>query len=272
MATYIPRHISGILAVILQELDPLTDLPLEGGVECLIECPESITCEPNLQEGTTITKICGDNRIDAIRRLPDAVIDYTATLTGGGLTPCALDLISGANLVYSLDAEGAPTENVQWVNVPLLEEGLQFRPFRMFVFCGTYLGDAMRGQTVLIFNRCKGALPSIDVGNDDFYAPEWDITAMEASIAGLSMLTIGYYRSQEAPTSLPDELNIVGVATTDPDITTPEGASAFGVAPLSNGVQTVQVKTSNPITNETVANAKVNETAALQGTKVTKKK
>lgn len=196
----------GVALIIVEELDPLTQLPLEGGIVGRITCAESLSFEPNLESGTTTNVICNKpnpatNMINptviATLSIDDVLIDYDVTLTDNQFDPVLMGLFSGATIIY--DEE---TGAIVSMCSPMLSEGQNSRPFRMTVYVSEVQGSSITGYSVFTFNYCVGKYPSFDF-EDAFYTPEFEIKAKEATLAGLPIWC--WTQVDTLPGDTPDE-------------------------------------------------------------------
>lgn len=193
----------GVDRVFMQELDPETMLPPvdeEGnqtGVTYLLKCAESLTAEPQVEEGDETIRTCpSSNAVLAIRKQPDSLYGYDITLTDNEFTPAVFALINGWEVTA-----GTIPDAVTAMQTPMLLDGTQFKPFRLIVFSSAYVGDDVTGYAMFVFNRCRGTASTIDL-QQDFWQPEYTIQAREATRANLPMASYGFYNGTEPPDSL----------------------------------------------------------------------
>lgn len=182
----------GVKLVVLEEIDPITQLPVEGGVKCRINTAESAEMEPVLSEGEEEVART-DDRILAIVATPDLLYGYDVTLTDNTFDPSVAALIEGG--VIETDESG----NVIGYRSPFISEGsTNMKPFRALIYVANYEGDSIKNYVVITLNKCSGSAPNMNNGKE-FYAPEYTIKAREATKAGLPIKGLTYVNSLPAP-------------------------------------------------------------------------
>lgn len=198
----------GVQRVFLQELDPDTMLPPvdeEGnvtGATYMLKCAESFTAEPQIEEGEQTNRKCpSTNAILASYTQDDAIYGYDVTLTENEINWLVFALINGFDT--NIDSDSSALISLA---MPMMADGLTFKPFRMIIFSAGYAGDDIESFAVFVFNKCKGTLSTIEVAQD-FWQPEYVIRAREATKADRPILSIGFYNSSTPPDSL-DDVNI----------------------------------------------------------------
>lgn len=172
----------GIELVVLTELSPDTQQPKPSGVVCRIETGDNASLEPVISEGEeTVHRT--RNRILGIARTEDLLYGYNMTFKDTTFDPAVAGLISGGKVT------GTGTSTV--IEDAKLADGATMKPFRAEIYIGNYEGDAIVNYAVLTLNYCKGKAPKFAVGAE-FFAPEFEIKAREATIAGLPIKKISY--------------------------------------------------------------------------------
>lgn len=174
----------GVKMLVLEELDEKTQLPKEGGVTCYATTGQSAELEPVVSEGEE--KIArSDTKILAIVRTPDLLYGYNMKLVDNTFDVNAAALIEGG--AVKTDAEG----KVTGYDSAMLADGATMKPFRATIYVANYMGDAIVNYVKLTLNKCEGKAPTIKVG-DEFFAPEFEIKAREATKAGLPVKNLEY--------------------------------------------------------------------------------
>lgn len=174
----------GVKLLVLEELDPATQLPKAGGAVCRATTGKSAELEPVISEGEE--KIArSDTHILAIVRTPDLLYGYNLKLVDNAFDVNAAALIEGG--VIKTGENGVVTG----YDSAKLAEGATMKPFRATIYIANYSGDSIVNYVKLILHKCEGKAPSIKVG-DDFFAPEFEIKAREATKAGLPVKSIEY--------------------------------------------------------------------------------
>lgn len=174
----------GIKLLELEELDEKTQLPKEGGVHCYVETGKSAELEPVVSDGEE--KVArSDEKILAIVRTPDLLYGYNFKLVDNTFDISAASLIEGGIVRKNEEDE------IIGYDTAMLAQGATMKPFRATIYIANYVGDSIVNYVKLVLNRCTGSAPSIKVG-DDFFAPEFEIKAREATKAGLPVKSIDY--------------------------------------------------------------------------------
>ena len=182
----------GVKLVVLEEIDPVTQLPVDNGVKCRINTAESAEMEPVLSEGEEEVART-DERILAIVSTPDLLYGYDVTLTDNTFDPSVAALIEGG--VVETDENG----NVIGYRSPFISEGsTNMKPFRAHIYVANYEGDSIKNYVVITLNKCSGSAPGMNAAKE-FYAPEYTIKAREATKAGLPIKGLSYVNALPAP-------------------------------------------------------------------------
>lgn len=212
----------GVKLVILEEIDPVTQLPVSNGVKCRINTAESAEMEPVTSEGEEEVART-DERILAIVRTPDLLYGYDLTLTDNTFDASVAALIEGG--VVETDEDG----NVVGYRSPFISEGsTNMKPFRANIYVANYEGDSIKNYVVVTLNKCSGTAPGMNAAKE-FYAPEYTIKAREATKAGLPIKSLSYVDelpAAEAPKALK---TTIGTLETDSitDIPTETDVATF---------------------------------------------
>lgn len=182
----------GVKLVILEEIDPVTQLPVDNGIKCRINTAESAEMEAVVSEGEEEVART-DERILAIVRTPDLPYGYDVTLTDNTFDAEIAALIEGG--VIEKDAAG----NVTGYRAPFISEGSSnMKPFRALIYVANYEGDSIKNYVVITLNKCSGTAPGMNAAKE-FYAPEYTIKAREATKAGLPVKSLSYVSTLPAP-------------------------------------------------------------------------
>lgn len=212
----------GVYRVFLEELDPETSLPLEGGESYVLHCADSIELSPQIEEGDTTRVVCPSTRgILASREDPDSFVGYDVTLVDNEFDMGVFALAQGFNR-----APEAPADARQ-VWTPMIGDGMQFKPFRMIIFHAAYEGADIVRYLVTVLNKCTGRIITFGTGQE-FAQISYEIRAREATEAGIPVASWGYYEASEAPDDLTGITIEAGIIA-DGAPTTPDPAVA-GIA------------------------------------------
>lgn len=175
----------GIKKVVLTELDPTTQLPkATTPVTCVITTAESCELEPVVSDGVEEVART-DDKILAIVRTPDLLYGYDVTFTDNTFEPSVTSLIGGLKVTEGTDESG------DTISTPMMSEGATMKPFRLEMYVANYEGDSIKNYVKITLNNCSGKAPKFSVGKE-FYAPEFEIKAREATKAQLPIKTITY--------------------------------------------------------------------------------
>ena len=174
----------GVQMMVLEELDESTQLPKEGGVKCYAKTGKEAELEPVVSEGEE--KIArSDTNILAIVRTPDLLYGYDMKFTDNTFDVNAAALIEGGSVKKD------DHQKVIGYDSSMLADGATMKPFRATIYVANYSGDSIVNYVKIVLNKCIGTAPTIKVG-DDFFAPEFNIKAREATKAGLPVKNIEY--------------------------------------------------------------------------------
>lgn len=185
----------GVQRVFLQEIDPITKLPVVDGEFYVLKCAESVDLEPVIEEGEeNILKCPSNNSVLGDRLEQDTFVGYDVTLTDNEWNPDVFALINGFE---KITGDGG----LDSLATPFIETGMNFKPFRMIIFAAAYEGKDIPRYVVFVLNNCTGKISPISLGQD-WVQFEYDINCREATVAGFPVMSIGYYAGEEAPDTL----------------------------------------------------------------------
>lgn len=174
----------GVKKVVLTELDPATQLPKAATpIKCSITTGESVELEPVVSEGEENVART-DDKILAIVRTPDLLYGYDFKFVDNTFDPSVMSLIGGEKLVKA-------EEEITGTSTPMMSEGNTMKPFRAEIYVANYEGDSIKNYVCVTLNNCSGKAPKFSVGKE-FYAPEFEIKAREATKASLPIKSISY--------------------------------------------------------------------------------
>lgn len=184
----------GVELLVLTELDPATQLAKSNGVVCRVETGESANLEPVISEGEETVQRTKD-RILGIARTEDLLYGYNLTFKDTTFDTAIAALIGGSKVTGS-DLSTVVTD-------PMLSEGATMKPFKAEIYVANYDGDSIENYAVITLNNCKGKAPKFALGKE-FFAPEFEIKAREATKAGLPIKKISYVATLPAVASALD--------------------------------------------------------------------
>lgn len=205
----------GVKYAEFEEIDKLTQEPVEDGVKVIVDTSESVEFEPVFSEGEE--KIArSDEKVLAIVRTDDLLIGYDVTFKDNTFDPEIAGLIEGA-VLYKDSANGV----IKGYRSPKLSEGnSKMKPFRINLYVANYQGDSIVNYVKVTLNNCSGKAPKFSASKE-FYAPEYTIKAREATRANLPIKSVTYV----------DELP---VATAPVIISSKIGDFTFGQKSITN--------------------------------------
>ena len=174
----------GVKLLVLEELDEKTQLPKADGVTCYATTGKSAELEPVVSEGEE--KIArSDTKILAIVRTPDLLYGYNIKLVDNTFDVNVAALIGGGAVKTNEDG------TVTGYDSSMLADGATMKPFRATIYVANYMGESIVNYVKITLNKCEGSAPTIKVG-DEFFAPEFNIKAREATKAGLPVKSVDY--------------------------------------------------------------------------------
>lgn len=177
----------GIKLVEIEELDPTTQLPKVSGAKFRVDTAETAELEAITSEGTEDVKR-NDTRILAIVRTPDLLYGYNLTFKDNTFDPEIMALVEGGTVKKAAGATGAITG----YDSPMLSSGAtNMKPFRMTLYVPNYVGDSIINYVKIVLNNCTGTAPSMNLGKE-FFAPEFNVKAREATKASLPIKSMEY--------------------------------------------------------------------------------
>ncbi len=180
----------GVSLLQLEELDPATQLPKSGGVTCYATTGKSAELEPVISEGEE--KLARtDKKILAIVRTPDLLYGYNLKLVDNLFDVNMAALIEGGKIKTQAASGGSGAPKIVGYDSAMLAEGCTMKPFRATLYVANYQGEEIVNYVKIVLNRCEGKAPAIKVG-DEFFAPEFEIKAREATKAKLPIKSIEY--------------------------------------------------------------------------------
>lgn len=178
----------GIKKVVVTELDPATELPkMESPKTATITTASECEMEALLAEGAEEV-LRTDDKILAIVDVDELPYGYNLTLTDNTMDSLALSIITGMTATSATDEESGE----QKLTMPLMDAGNSKQMlFKLEMYIANYKGSSIVNYCKITFNKCKGKPLNLTIGKE-FYAPELEIKAREATKASLPMLDIDF--------------------------------------------------------------------------------
>lgn len=176
----------GVKRLVLTELDPLTQLPRAGGIKCVVTTAQEANLDPVISNGDE--KILRDDDIVlAIARTPDLCYGYNFKFKDATFDLKVASLIEGGKIIF----DAVVLDKVIGYDSPMLADGATMKPFMAEVYVANYKGDSIVNYACIRLNNCSGKAPKMEF-KKDFFAPEFEVDAREATIAVLPMKQVTY--------------------------------------------------------------------------------
>lgn len=179
----------GIKKVVLTELDPATEKPKVGSPKtATITTAEECEMEALLAEGAEEV-LRTDDKILAIVDVDELPYGYNLTFKDNTMNADALSIITGMTSGTATD-EGNTADKK--LTMPMMDDGNSKQMlFKMELFVANYKGSSIVDYCKITFNKCKGKPLNMTIGKE-FYAPELEIKAREATKGNAPMLEIDF--------------------------------------------------------------------------------
>lgn len=176
-----PEILYGVKRLVLTELDPATQLTKAGGISCVVTTAQEAELDPVLSNGEE--KILRDDDIVlAIARTPDLCYGYNFKFKDATFDLKVASLIEGGKIIY----DAVVTDKVIGYDSPMLADGATMKPFMAEIYVANYKGDSIINYAKIKLNNCTGKAPKM-IFKKDFFAPEFEVDAREATVSGLPM-------------------------------------------------------------------------------------
>lgn len=203
----------GVKLVVLNELDPVTQNIKAGGVSCKVTTAESAELESVISNGEEKV-LRDDTQILAIARTPDLLYGYTLKLTDNTFDVNVASLVEGG----TIRRDGS--NNIIGYDSPKLADGATMKPFAADIYVANYEGDSIKNYTKITLNNCTGKAPKLTF-KKDFFSPEFEIDAREATKAGKPIKSIDYVDALPSDDTTPPTVTLVSVSpVTKPEVVT----------------------------------------------------
>lgn len=176
----------GVKRLVLTELDPITQLAKFGGIKCTVTTGQEAELNPVLSKGEEKV-LRDDDIILAIARTSDLCYGYDMKFKDATFDLTVASLIEGGKIIY----DAVITDKVIGYDSPMLADGVTMKPFIAEIYVANYEGDSIVNYAKIKLNSCTGKAPKMSF-KKDFFSPEFEIDAREASIAGLSMKQVTF--------------------------------------------------------------------------------
>ena len=178
----------GIKLVEIEELDPQTQLPKVSGQKFRVDTAETAELEAVTSEGTEDIKR-NDTRILAIVRTPDLLYGYNLTFKDNTFDPEIMALVEGGTIRKT---GASSSQTIAGYDSPMLSTGsANMKPFRLTLYVPNYLGDSIVNYVKITLNNCSGTATGLNLGKE-FFAPEFNVKAREATKASLPIKSMDY--------------------------------------------------------------------------------
>lgn len=181
-----------VAKVIIQLVDPKTQLPYENSDIYEIDCANSIEIQADIKTpridrhenesidryGNVVTKVWAEANVEPV------LYGYNITLRDLQLDTQLLSLLFNGRFYYDENHE------------PILMESNMHNKyntrlrFKMQVYVSKHVGSAIDGYYLFTFNLCTGQPINWNFTDDDFFVPEYTIYAQQATGANLPIYDI----------------------------------------------------------------------------------
>lgn len=179
-----------VKAIVLRELDETTGLEVGGSKPIHLDCDSEVELKPLVSKGKDKT-LRTDDRILAVAKIPNLVYGYDLKMKNTVFNVEAASLIEGGKITY--DSEN-PTKIIKYESPKLAEGVTLMKHFKADIYVPNYEGSAIVNYAKITLNYCQGEAPKLTF-KKDFFAPEFQITALENTVADLPIKTITYVDS-----------------------------------------------------------------------------
>lgn len=180
----------GVKKVVLEELDPTTQLPKDnGGIKCSVSTGKNAELSPVISAGEE-KPLRTDDKILAVVRTPDLLYGYDLKFIDNTFDVSVASLIEGGVI------ENEEEEIVSYKS-PMMSEGYTNKAFRATVYVANYEGTRIKNYAKIVLNNCSGTAAGFKASNE-FFAPEFTVYAREATLANLPIREIGFVTSLPA--------------------------------------------------------------------------
>lgn len=192
----------GVKLVILNELDPVTELVKAGGITCRVDTAEEVNLDPVLAKGNEKV-LRSDLKILAVASTDDLLYGYAFKFINSTFDLNIVGLIEGGTIRKT-------GENITGYDASMLSEGATMKLFSAEIYVANYEGSSIKNYTKVTLNKCKGRAAKLAY-KDDFFAPEFDVDAREATKAGKPIKSIDYIDALPPIDVTPPILTIITV-------------------------------------------------------------
>lgn len=173
----------GVKLVVLTELDPATELVKSGGIVCRVDTAEEAGLDAVYAKGAEKV-LRTDDKILAVAATDDLLYGYNLKLKNNTFDVSVIGLMEGGTIRKT-------GEVINGYDTPMLAAGNLMKLFSAVIYVANYSGSSIVNYTKITLNKCKGKVAKLTY-KDDFFSPEFDIDAREATKASKPIKNIDY--------------------------------------------------------------------------------
>lgn len=182
-----------VKSVVITELEEGTGLPAKDKKAIYLDCDSEVELKPLVSKGNEKT-LRTDTKILAVAKTPNLLYGYGLKMKNTVFNVEAASLIEGGKIIYDKEDK----TKIVGYETPRLKEGVTMKHFKADIYVANYDGSDIKNYVKITLNKCQGEAPKLTF-KKDFFAPEFEITALENTKADLPIRTVSYV------TSLPEE-------------------------------------------------------------------
>lgn len=179
----------GVKKVVITEIDPTTEKPkAESPKVATITTADNCECEAVLAEGGEEV-LRTDDRILAIVDIDELPYGYNVKLKDNTMSASAISMVTGMSESTATDASVSDEKKLA---LAMMADGNDAQSlFKLEIYIANYKGSSIVNYAKITFNKCKGKPLNLTVGKE-FFAPELEIKAREATKANLPIMEIDF--------------------------------------------------------------------------------
>ncbi|MFD3158695.1 hypothetical protein ACFIJ5_17945 (plasmid) [Haloimpatiens sp. FM7330] len=175
-----------VKSVVLTEIDEVTGMEVKDKKPINLVCDSEVELKPLVSKGNEKT-LRTDTKILAVAKTPNLLYGYDFKMKNTIFNVEVASLIEGGKIIYD---EKDQTKIIGYES-PRLRDGATMKPFKADIYVANYEGSSIKNYVRITLNKCMGQAPKITF-KKDFFAPEFQITAMENTKANLPIKTVSY--------------------------------------------------------------------------------
>lgn len=167
-----------VWAIVLIELNPITQLQKKGGMILYSYAPTTLDVRPKSRTGREIV-YANDHQIFDITKVPDILYGLDIVIDQNGFDLDEHYLYYGGSKVLNEDRR-----HVNYVH-SLMISGFTGAPFKMIAYCARKNGNELLGFDTIEFNMCYATQERMVFESRQYQNPQYTLMAYEPVKAGL---------------------------------------------------------------------------------------